>query len=70
MDSVGDVAGLVDDWPEGAGSLVRSDGADSVRGDRECPDAAPLERISSDQTVAAMQKDLVNKIRRPPRGVS
>lgn len=69
MDSVGDAAGAVDDWPEQAGGLARN-GWDSGRSDGVCPEATPRERISSDQTVAAMQKDFVNKTRRPPAAVS
>lgn len=69
MDSVGDAAGPVDDWPEGESDLARNDGGDSGRGDSVCPGATALGRNSSDPTVAAMQKDLVNKIRRPPGGV-
>ena len=68
MDSVGDAAGAVDDWQEEERGLARN-GWDSGRGDSVCPEATPRGRNSSDQTVAAMQKDFVNKIRRPPGGV-
>ncbi len=63
------MAGLIDDWPEAAGTLARDDSGDSVPGDGGRPDATALKGISSDQRVAAMQKDLVNERRCPPGGV-
>ena len=63
-DFVEGLAGLVDDCAEEAGGLAK-DSDDSVRGD-VCPQATSINKTKRKQTVAAIQKDLVNKIRRPP----
>ena len=71
-DSVGVVAGLVDDWLEEAGGLAESDARGSGRGDGACPEVTSMKKYSSKQALAARQEneDIVNKMGETPGGAS